>query len=99
MAYKDKWGHQGALELLRQWFDHKGWFNQGPSISLKAVQKVCFAATVSARHQFNNVGRGIIDERFTWHCAGIGMTNFEGCHIEQIYKVVLNKIFANCTNK
>ena len=27
------------------------------------------------------------------------MTNFDGCHIEQIYKVVLNRIFANCSNK
>ena len=98
LAYKDKWGHQGALELLRQWFDHKGWFNHG-NIFLKAVKQICFASTVSARHQFNNVGRGIVDERLTWHWAGIGMTNFEGCHIEQIYQVVLNKIFANCTNK
>ena len=100
MAQKDKYGHQSALELLRQWFDHKGWFNKNNmKIYLKTIKQVCFAASLSARQQVNNVSKSIADERFSWHMAGIGFTNFEGCHLEQIYKIILSKVFMNSPNK
>jgi hypothetical protein len=51
-------------------------------IYLKTIKQICFAASLSARQQVNNVSKSIADERFSWHWAGIGYTNFEGCHLE-----------------
>ena len=49
MAWKDRWGHAGASELLRQQIDFGGWYNTD-KILFKKVRDVNYVASVSTRH-------------------------------------------------
>ena len=46
MSSRDKYGHSGSVELLRQWMDHGKWYNQ-PSIYLKQIKEISFCATLT----------------------------------------------------
>ena len=90
MAHTDKWGDQASNELIRQQLDFGGWFHLD-KIFFKKVKDVNFVASMSTRQQ----GKEIVDERLGWHFAAIGVQNFDGCHIEQIYKFILSKAFVH----
>ena len=38
--------------------------------------------------------KDVVDERCSWHWVGIGITNFESCHLEQIQRVYLKRAFS-----
>lgn len=90
MARTDKWKVQGANELFRQYLDYQGWYNL-EKIYFKKVRDVNFVTTLSTRHQ----SKELVSERVCWHLGAIGVINFEGCHVEQIYHFILAKAFMN----
>lgn len=90
MTHKDRWGDQSANELLRQYLDFGGWYNL-EKIFFKKVREINVCATISTRQQ----NKEIINERLGWHFGAIGVINFEGCNLEQIYKYILTKQFIN----
>jgi len=78
MAHRDEYDIQSANELLRQWFDHQGWFDIN-FMSFKKIKDVSFCATVSIG-EFANSKQ--LSNRFEWHWAAIGYTNYRNTHIE-----------------
>ena len=93
MAWKDRWGHAPASELLRQQIDFGGWYNTD-RILFKKVRDVNYVASISTRHP----GKESIPERLGWHFAAVGYLNSDGCHIELIYKHILSKTFVHCNS-
>ena len=93
MSKRDKWGHQSSNELLRQWFNHGGWY-ASRGFSFRRIKDVNFAGTVSLRQE-----KELLDERLGWNYAAIGFCNFAGCHIEPIYTRLLTYAFANVPSK
>ena len=76
--------------MLRQYLDYGGWYNSD-KIYFKKVRDINFVVTVSSRQQ----NKELICERFGWHLSVVGVINLEGCHIEQIYRLVLGKRFMS----
>ena len=56
------------------------------------MRDVNFVTTLSTRAQGN---KELISDRICWHLSAIGVINFEGCNVEQIYQHVLSKAFMN----
>ena len=80
MGHRDRWQHHSTLELMRQWFDYNGWYATSKATFSK-IRDISFCATLTLRQGEKQA----LDERFLWHWAGIGVLNFEGCHMEQIF--------------
>lgn len=93
MAWKDRWGHAPATELLRQQIDFGGWFST-ERILFKKVRDVNYVASVSTRHP----GKESIAQRLGWHFAAVGYLTSDGGHIELIYKHILSKTFVHCNS-
>lgn len=45
---KDKFGIQSCSEIIRQWFDHGGWYNVTP-VHFKQIKQLCLFATLSVK--------------------------------------------------
>lgn len=48
LPLKDKYGIQSFGQIIRQWFDHGGWYNTNP-VHFKQIEKVCYYANVSVK--------------------------------------------------
>ena len=96
MSHKDKYNHSSAIELLRQWMDYGKWYNL-PSIFLKQIKEICFCSSLSTQKKTSSTTglRDLVDERCSWHWVGIGITNFESSHIEQIQSIYLKRAFSH----
>jgi dynein heavy chain len=92
MCRADKWNIKSTHELMRQWFDHEGWYDLRYHEFTK-VKNVQFCANVSlpdeSLHSENH-----LQERFMWHWALVTFVNRNEEHLTEIYKHILGWIIG-----
>ena len=50
LSRRDKWGHTSHNELIRQFLNHGGWY-QNKSLSYRRVKDINFVSVVSLRNE------------------------------------------------
>ena len=84
MPKKEEYGAQPPLELLRQWMDHKGWYDRkSKEKPFNKIEDIIFIAAMGPP----GGGRNSITNRYTRH--------FNVLYIEPYSTESLNYIFTN----
>lgn len=74
MCRGDQFDIKGPHELIRQWFDHEGWYDQRDKCFMK-VKNIRFCANVSLPDATVDAPTKHLAERFMWHWAMVTLTN------------------------
>lgn len=100
MPQKEKYGAQPPIELLRQWVDHKHWYDKKDNSRLELADVVCFHFSVKYMYIFYSVpflqnlvcamgppggGRNSITNRFTRHFNLISIESFDDSTMTKIF--------------
>jgi len=88
MPKKEMYGAQPALELIRQWFDHNGWYDMA-EFEFKQVVDIFFLAAMG----LPGGGRSVISTRLVRHFNIIGYINISDNSIKQIFTQITNGFF------
>ncbi|OMJ85153.1 hypothetical protein SteCoe_13621 [Stentor coeruleus] len=87
MPKKEKYGAQPPLELLRQWMDHRGWYDRKEKIKKDIVDIVYLSAMGPP-----GGGRSVITNRLVRHFNLITYTILEETDITMIYTKILTAV-------
>mgnify|MGYP000921047633 FL=1 len=91
MPIKEKYGAQPPLELIRQWFDYKGWYDR-KSLEFKTIADIQFVAAMG-------VGRPQISNRLLRHFNAIHLPEMSDDTLKQIVSKMLDWGFAKYVDK
>jgi dynein heavy chain len=90
MPLKEYYGAQPPIELLRQWHDHKGWFNRKELVKFNIIDIIMVSAMGPP-----GGGRTFVTERLKRHYSTTSYTEFQEESITQIFQVIGNYFFAS----
>ena len=85
MPKKEKYGAQPPLELLRQWMDHKGWYDRKEKTKREIVD-IMFLSAMGPP----GGGRSVITNRLVRHFNLVTYTLLEESDITMIYSKILS---------
>lgn len=85
MPAKEKYGAQPPIELLRQWMDHKGWYDHTEKVFQEYVD-IQFIAAMGPP----GGGRNVITPRLMRHFNCITITSFDDATLNRIFTCILN---------
>lgn len=91
MPTKEKYGAQPPLELVRQWFDYKGWYDR-KTLECKTIADIQFVAAMG-------VGRPPISNRLLRHFNTIYLPEMSEDTLKQIVTKMLDWGFAKYIDK
>lgn len=85
MPQMEKYGAQPPIELLRQWFDHNGWYSHTKdSIDFRRVESVLFLGAMGPP----GGGRNPITQRFSRHFNTIAVPAFDQVTLRKIFECI-----------
>jgi len=90
MPKKEIFGAQPVLELVRQWYDHGGWYDM-VEFEFKYVQDLFFLNAMG----LPGGGRTIISSRLVRHMNIINYTNMTDKSIEKIFNTIINGFYKS----
>ena len=83
----EKNGAQPPIELLRQWMDHKGWYDyKEKDNTIKKISNIVFAAAMCP----HDGGKNLITPRFSRHFNIIATTQFSEGVLSHIYGKIID---------
>ncbi|CAD7963334.1 unnamed protein product [Amoebophrya sp. A120] len=88
MPQKEFYGAQPPIELLRQWFDHEGWYNRKELAYFQIIDML-----VAGSMGTPGGGRTFITERLKRHFNVLGYSDFTGAAITTMFTTIANKFF------
>lgn len=80
MPAVEKYGAQPPIELLRQWMDHKGWYDRN-DLSFRQIEDVQFLAGMGAP----TGGKNLVTNRYLRHFNVICVTPFSDATLSRIF--------------
>jgi len=90
MPKKEIFGAQPVLELMRQWFDHGGWYDM-IEFEFKTVADIFFLSAMG----LPGGGRSVISSRLVRHFNLMNYTNMSKDSICNIFKSILNGFYKD----
>ena len=110
MPQKEKYGAQPPIELLRQWVDHKHWYDKKDNSRLELADVVyviciivCVQGSTCSTHISQNLvcamgppggGRNAITNRFTRHFNLISIESFDDSTMTKIFSSMVDWHFG-----
>ena len=101
MPKKEEYGAQPPIELLRQWLDHKGWYNRLTKEYME-IQDIIFISAMGPP----GGGRSVLTQRLQRHYNIITYNQLDSNSIEMIFSKIINKFLGvfsdevkSCTSK
>jgi dynein heavy chain len=92
MPKKEEYGAQPPLELLRQWMDHKGWYDRiDKERSFRKIEDIIFVSAMGPP----GGGRSVVTQRLQRHFNIITYTNLGSESVEMIFTKVVNKFLGS----
>ena len=92
MPKKEFYGAQPPIELIRQWMDHKGWYDRlSKEKSWMTIQDIIFVSAMGPP----GGGRSFITARLLRHYNIITYTNLGSESIEMIFNTILTKFLGS----
>jgi len=92
MPKKEFYGAQPPIELLRQWMDHKGWYERiTKEKNWMKIQDIIFVSAMGPP----GGGRSFITPRLLRHYNIITYTNLGAESITMIFNTILNKFLGS----
>lgn len=92
MPAKEVYGAQPPLELIRQWMDHKGWYN----LQENTIQEFIDIQFIGAMGPAGG-GRSAITTRLLRHFNTISVTSFDDQTLHKIFNTILDWHFSTNT--
>ena len=89
MPKKEEYGAQPPIELIRQWFDHKGWYDR-KELFLKRIEDIIFISAMGPPGS----GRSAITARLQRHFNIITYTLLGSDSIEMIFSKIVSKFLG-----
>lgn len=89
MPQKEYYGAQPPIELLRQWHDHRGWFNRKELKKFDIIDVIMVSAMGPP-----GGGRTYITERLKRHYNTLAYSDFSEASIIQIFSTITKFFFA-----
>ncbi|XP_041348477.1 dynein heavy chain 3, axonemal-like isoform X2 [Gigantopelta aegis] len=90
MPAKERYGAQPPIEVLRQWIDHKFWFDRKDTSILQMVDIIMLTAMVPP-----GGGRNMVTPRFLRHFNVIGIETFSEETMKNIFAPILDWHFSS----
>lgn len=91
MPQLEKYGAQPPIELLRQWFDHNGWYNHTKdNIDFRRVENILFLGAMGPP----GGGRNAVSQRFSRHFNTIAVPAFDKVTLKKIFESIALWIFS-----
>ena len=85
MPKKEEYGAQPPIELLRQWMDHKGWYNRGKEKSFMVIEDIIFVCAMGPP----GGGRSPITKRIERHFNIITYSNLDKASVTMIFGSII----------
>jgi len=94
MPLKEYYGAQPPIELIRQWHDHRGWFNRKELVKFNIVDVIMVSAMGPP-----GGGRTFITERLKRHYSTTAYADFSDAALTQIFNVISTFFFQTFDEK
>ncbi|XP_041639844.1 dynein heavy chain 1, axonemal [Cheilinus undulatus] len=85
MPMLETYGAQPPIELLRQWMDHRGWYDRKQIGTFRCIVDINFACAMGPP----GGGRNPITQRFTRHFNFLSFTEMEDASKKRIFSTIL----------
>jgi dynein heavy chain len=96
MPKKEEFGAQPPLELIRQWFDHDGWFDRkSKEKSFRHIEAIIFIAAMGPP----GGGRSKITARIMRHFNFIVYSELQEESIKMIFNTIVSAFLANFSSE
>ncbi|KAK9803422.1 hypothetical protein WJX72_010826 [[Myrmecia] bisecta] len=95
MPQREKYGAQPPIELLRQWMDHKGWYDRRPPCAFKQIVDTQFVAAMGPP----GGGRNPVTARFLRHFNMLSFTDMSDESVGRIFTTILGAFAAKHFNE
>eukprot|EP00882_Tetradesmus_deserticola_P021898 GHRQ01023737.1.p2 GENE.GHRQ01023737.1~~GHRQ01023737.1.p2 ORF type:complete len:154 (-),score=57.87 GHRQ01023737.1:297-758(-) len=89
MPQRERYFAQPPLELLRQWFDHGGWYDRKPPCAFKSVIDTQFVGAMGPP----GGGRNPVSARLLRHFNIISFTELSDDSLQRIFGTILGAFF------
>ena len=90
MPQREKYFAQPPIELLRQWMDHKGWYDRKPPCAFRNIVDLSMVASMGPP----GGGRNPVTNRFLRHFNFISFTEMSDTNIAIIFNSILESFLA-----
>ena len=87
MPELEEYGAQPPIELLRQWFDYKGWYDRDPSqLCMRQIDDTQFCAAMGPP----GGGRNPVTPRLLRHFNQISVCDFDDASLTRVYSAIVD---------
>ena len=94
MPKKETYGAQPPIELVRQWFDHKGWYDR-KELFCKKIEDIIFVSAMGPP----GGGRTAITQRMQRHFNIVTYTLLGADSVEMIFSKIVGKFLNNFSDE
>ncbi|BBN11637.1 hypothetical protein Mp_5g13570 [Marchantia polymorpha subsp. ruderalis] len=90
MPQREKYFAQPPIEILRQWMDHKGWYDRHPPCAFRTIVDIQFVGCMGPP----GGGRNPVTMRFLRHFNFLSFTEMPDDSLKLIFSTILNATFV-----